>query len=194
MYNLGVDQENEKLLIDRVLQGEAGAVREFYSFYKIRVWQFIRKKTQSDLDAQEILQDTFLSAVESLPLFSGRSKVSTWLCGIAFHEVCDYYRKKRIKALVLSQMPILEQFLTDDANLEEQYDKQELSLAIENTLMKILPRYAHVLRKKYLEGWSVAEIADSLGESLKATETALYRARSAFAVAWEAEAVYEKRR
>jgi len=177
--------DKEKILIDRILSGDKTAVKDFYFNYKLQVWNFIRRKTQSDQDAQEIMQDTFLSAVESLPLFSGRSKVSTWLCGIAFHEVCDYYRKKRIKALLLSQAPILEQFLADERNVEDDWDKQELKLEIERILGLILPRYAHVLRMKYLEGWSVAEIAESLGETLKATETALYRARMAFAVAWE---------
>lgn len=119
---------DEQILIDRVIRGEKEAVNEFYFFYKPKLWSFIRRKAQSDQDAQEILQDTFLSAVESLPLFSGRSKVSTWLCSIAYHEISDYYRKKRIKALVLSQAPILEQFLTTDENLDEQMDYHELKL------------------------------------------------------------------
>lgn len=184
---------DEQELISKVMSGDKQAVKDFYFFYKPKIWNFIKNKAQSQEDAQEIMQDTFLSAIDSLPLFSGKSKVSTWLCSIAYHEISDYYRKKRIKALVLSQAPILEQFLVTDFDINEDFDKKELQLEIENTLSKLLPRYQHVLRQKYLQGLSVLEIASSLGESLKATETALYRARIAFATAWTATEFYEKR-
>lgn len=61
-------------------------------------------------------------------------------------------------------------------------------------MAKLLPRYADVLRKKYLHGLTVMEISQSLGESIKATETALYRARMAFADVWVGNEFYEPRR
>ncbi len=178
------DKQIEERLVGQLLEGKRGAAREFYKLYNGAVKAYVVKKAQSIEDAEEIVQDTFLAAMDSLALFSGRSRLYTWMIGIARHEISDYYRKKRIKSLVLSQFPVLEQVLADERTLEDEYDSHDLKLRVEEVLEQLIPRYARVLRMKYLEGWSVQEIADKLGESFKATETALFRARAAFALAW----------
>ncbi len=184
-WQMAFDKGKEDVLINDLLEGKAGSAREFYYLYGKAVKLFVMKKAQSEQDAEEIVQDVFLAALDSLALYSGRSRLYTWLVGIAIHEISDYYRKKRIKGLVLSQFPILEQILSDERTVEDEYDTHELKLKVEEVLGRLLPRYATVLRMKYLEGWSVNEMAEKLGESFKATETALFRARAAFAIEWK---------
>lgn len=182
---MSFDKQLEEKLIEALLAGKSGAAREFYKLYSGAVRAYVVKKTQSEEDGEEIVQDVFLAAMDSLALFSGKSRLFTWLVGIARHEIADYYRKKRIKGLLWSQFPVLEQILSDEKNVEDEYESHDLKLKVEETLERLIPRYARVLRMKYLEGWSVAEMADNLGESFKATETVLFRARNAFALAWK---------
>jgi len=76
------------------------------------------------------------------------------------------------------------QEILGDENWEEKYDRITIREQVKEVLERILPRYAMVLTMKYLEGWSVEDMAIELEESFKATETALFRARKAFAVEW----------
>lgn len=180
-----MNPREEQSLVEALLNGEQGAATRFYHAYRRRIWAFVQSRVQTNEDAEEIVQDVFLSALDSLALYSGRSKLFSWLCGIAVHEISDYYRKKQIKTLVLSNFPILESVLSDSNSVEERYADEEIRLQIELVLGRLLPRYAQLLRMKYLEGWPVSEIAVELDESLKAVETALFRARKAFAIEWQ---------
>ena len=50
-------------------------------------------------DAEEIVQETLVAASLSYPLFKGNSTFLTWLCGIANHEIADFYRRRKLKTL-----------------------------------------------------------------------------------------------
>lgn len=179
--------EEEKQLVEDLLQGRPGAAKRLYKVFHQPMRMFVMSKTQTLEDAEEIVQDVFLSAMDSLGIFSGKSRLLSWMYGIARHEICDYYRKKRLKTMVLSHFPIIEKLLHNGVSMEDHYAREEMRLKIELVLGRLLPRYARLLRMKYLEGWSVADMAHELDESLKAVETALLRARKAFAVEWERE-------
>ena len=175
--------EEEIYVVNGLLQGKSGAARQFYKCYYHQLKAYILYNSKCTEDAEEILQDTFISAIDSLELFSGRSKLITWLYAIARHEISDYYRKKRVKTLIISHMPILREIL-EDKQWRKQYDQLALRDQVNRVLNRINPRYAQVLKMKYLEGWPVKEMATELKESFKATETALFRAKKAFAIEW----------
>jgi RNA polymerase sigma-70 factor (ECF subfamily) len=180
-----MSERAEQALVERLLAGDNTAVREFYGAFERRVRRYVARRIDLEEDCEEIVQDVFWSAIESLGLYSGKGRLFFWLCGIARHEVADFYRKKRLKQVLWSQFPFLDEVLADEATVEDWYNYVELRQKIERVLRGLLPRYAQVLRMKYLEGWRVAEMAEELGETFKATETVLFRARKAFAVAWE---------
>lgn len=179
-----MELNSEQKIVNAVLEGRVGAARRFYTQFNKAVKYYVCTRVKSWEDTEEIVQEVFLSAIESMGLYSGRSKLITWLYGIARHEISDYYRKKRVKTLVMSHVPMLQGILGDE-NWEDKYNLITIREQVKEVMGKILPRYALVLRMKYLEGWSVGEIADKLNESFKATETALFRARKAFAIEWE---------
>lgn len=182
---LSLDEEAQ--LIQDLLHGKAGAAKRFYRAYHVVIRTYVMSKTQTLEDAEEIVQDVFLAAMDSLGIYAGKSRLLSWLYGIARHEISDYYRKKQLKTLVLSHFPLLERWLHDGGKMEDKYAHEEVKMKIEQVLARMLPRYARVLRMKYLEGWSVGDMAVELDESLKAVEMALLRARKAFAVEWESQ-------
>ncbi len=178
---ISFDTENQ--LIQSILHGEPKSARKFYRLYHRPLKLFIKQRTKCEEDAEEIVQDVFLSAIESLGMFSGRSKLITWLYGIARHEIADYYRKKRVKTLMLSHVPLIKEII-GDKDWRHKHEQIFLEEQVKQVLKRINPRYAQVLKMKYLEGWSVIDMAKELNESFKATETALFRARKAFALEW----------
>ena len=163
------------------------AVEVLYQRYSKRLLGFILTKVDDPKDAQEILQDTFLSALDSLPLFSGKSSFFTWLWGIAKHEIADFYRKRKIKTLLFSRLPILENLATQALGPEEELLEAEIKKQIKVVFRKLSEGYQKILRLKYIEGQRLIEIAQKLGISYKAAESRLNRARMAFRKIWATE-------
>lgn len=149
-----------------------------------RLKRHISFKVFDPYEAEEILQDTLLSANESYPFFKGKSSFFTWLCAIANHEIADFYRKKKIKTFLFSRLPWLEDLVSEALGPEQELLKNEFEQEVRSTLSGLCEGYREVLRLKYYQGLKVIEIAKSLNESTKAIESRLGRARKAFAKAF----------
>lgn len=146
--------------------------------------QFIAYRVFDKNEAEEIFQDTLISACEALLNFWGRSSFFSWLCGIAKHEISDFYRKKKIKTILFSRLPFLEKLADQALGPEEEAIEGELKRQVKRVLRNMSEGYRQVLRLKYMDGLSVGQIADRLGLTLKATESRLSRARLSFREAW----------
>lgn len=175
----------EKVLIEGILRGEESQLRRFYEIYYRPILSFIRKRINNEEDVEEVLQDTLLGALDSFRDFSFRSSLFTFLCSIASHKVIDYYRRKKIKNIVFSKIPNVEEILGSLVGPEEVLDHEMLKTKIKNTLSRLSPMYQKIIDLKYIQGYSVEEIAQKLSLSFKSTESHLFRARKAFVIAFE---------
>lgn len=166
-------------MIQMILKGNQTAVTGFYRRFQPKLTAFIAKKVDGRV-VEEILQDTFISALQSLPLFKGKSSLESWLFSIAKHEICDYYRKKKIKEVVFSKLPFLEKLISRALSPETAYEEKELKEKIRHCFGRLSEGKHRILRLRYVEGWSVGEIAAKLKISYKSCESRLSRARLAF--------------
>ncbi|MBN1263427.1 MAG: sigma-70 family RNA polymerase sigma factor [Candidatus Pacebacteria bacterium] len=167
-------------VIQKAIFGDKTAQGEIFKGYRKRVLNFILQRVENLEDGEEILQETFISVFEALPFYSARSTLLTWICGIARHEVADFYRKKKIKTVVFSFFPGLEGFVSRALSPEGILEQKEAREKIKKILALLAEGYEQVLRLKYIEGFSVAQIAQELDETQKAIESRLTRAREAF--------------
>ena len=170
----------DKELVAQVLTGNKKATRKFYKAYERRLLNFILRKVSNRKDAEEILQDTFVSAFDSLPLFSHRASLFTWLCAIARHEIIDFYRKKKLKTIIFSRLPFLKKIVDRALGPELTLQEKEMKQKIFNTFKNLSEGYSQILRLKYIEGLTIAQIAFKLGKTVKAVESKLFRARLSF--------------
>ena len=179
---------NEEL-IKKVIAGNQEAVKKLYRKFQPRLLNFILQKVKRHEDAEEILQETMISTIDSLPLFRGNASLYTFLCSIAKHEIADFYRKKRIKAFLFSRFPQLEDFVKNIASQtlspERALEEKELKREVIKTLRSLSEGHSQILRLKYIDGLSYREIASKLKKSVKAIESKLARARQAFAQVWQ---------
>lgn len=175
---------NDRVLVRRLVAGEERALRAFVKEFEPRLMRFVVKKMREE-DAQEVVQDTLVAALEALPLFGGRAALFSWLCGIARHEIADFYRKKRLKTLVFSRFEGLEQLVTETLGPEARLDRKELRGRIRAAMVRLSRIQRRLLKLKYVEGKSVREMAGELNISFKAAESGLFRARRAFALVFE---------
>jgi RNA polymerase sigma-70 factor (ECF subfamily) len=86
---------DESALVARAREGDAQAFNELVSRYERKIFRLARHITQSDEDAEDVLQETFLKAFEHLPDFQGQSKFYTWIVRIAVNEALMKLRKRK---------------------------------------------------------------------------------------------------
>jgi len=167
-------------LVSRILRRENRALHVFYQTYTPKLLSFIRGKVENPHDAEEIFQDTLLAFLEALRDFHGNCKISTFLFSIGKYKIIDYYRRKKLRHLVFSQAPYLEDLVSPLLNPEEEFDAKVLKDKLKKVFSLILPTYKMVLQLKYIEDVSVSGIAGRFQWTLKKTESLLFRARKAF--------------
>jgi RNA polymerase sigma factor (sigma-70 family) len=170
------DQE----IITKILSRDRRTLSLFYRRYAPKLSRFIAGKVANQGDAEEVLQDTLYAFLEAIRDFHGQSTVQTFLFSICQHKVVDYYRKKKLKHAVFSQMPQLEAIISPLISPEEQLDATLVKEKIHSVLGRLLPRHRQILLLKYLDGLSVEEIAIHLAMTFKSAESQLFRARKSF--------------
>jgi len=174
-------------IIREVLSGKRGAATKFYRRLAPTVRRYLGVKLARREDVEEITQDVFLSALDSLPLYRGEAGIKTWMLAIARHEVADYYRKRYVRRAVERTAPLLEELGVEINTPEFELKKQKMRKRFMQAYKKLSQQHQDVLSYKFELGMSVKEIAEKMKLSFKATESMLYRARQAFRVAYETQ-------
>lgn len=172
-------------LIDRIISGDNDAILTFYKRYSPVLMRYLKHKLPRLEDAEEVLNDIFLDAIDHLPLFQKKSDIKTWLFAIAHNKIVDFYRKRKIKSILLSQIPYLE-IIADEINQPEfRFEKEKIKERIEATFLKLSQTYCEILRLRYERRFTVKQLAVHFNLSFKATESLLFRARKQFQVVYE---------
>ena len=152
------------------------------SLHSDAVYSYVRHRLLPRTDlVDDLVQDVFLAAWESLPSFRADSPVRSWLLGIARHRVEDYYRSRLRDPL--PQEDEAEE-LAVELRLEEALDHQELCRKTREVLKSLPEIYSIVLLWRYWERRSAREMAAETGRSEKAIERILARARGLFKKRW----------
>jgi RNA polymerase sigma-70 factor (ECF subfamily) len=174
-----------KPLVQRIISGDSQAVTEFYKDYSPRIFNYLVKRLPREEDAQEVLNDVFLDAIDSISLLKKSENLQAWVFRIAHHKTVDYYRKRKIKALLLSQVPYLEIVASEMHQPEFQFEKNKIRDKIESAFLSLPDLYRKVLQLHYEDRIPIKQIALMLKLSFKATESLLFRARQSFKLAYE---------
>lgn len=175
----------DQAAIDQVLNGDYDAFEELVEKYQGRVYRHLRKMVKDKQQAEDLLQETFLSAYKGLKGFSGSSSFSTWLFRIATNAALMFLRKKRPESVEYddqigstgdrSMMNVSPEFvMTPLEVLLSREGKEIIEQAIDG--LPILYRTVIVLRD--VEGFSLKEVADIMDTSVAAVKSRLHRARN----------------
>jgi RNA polymerase sigma-70 factor (ECF subfamily) len=85
----------EKAWVNRILQGDKAAGERLVTENYRRVYGLLRSLTGHREAAEDLTQQTFTKAWQGLASFRGESRLSTWLCRIAYHEYAHWRRDRR---------------------------------------------------------------------------------------------------
>ncbi len=180
--------EEEKELVAMMLAGENDAFERVVRAYGGRMMAVAFRFLRHEQDAQDAVQDAFLSAFKSIKKFQQASRLSTWLHRIVVNAALMKLRTKRRKP----ERPIedlLPRFHEDghQNNPSEQWAvtfdtavrDRELRAMVRKSINELPDSYRTVLMLRDIEQFTTAETADMLEMTENAVKTRLHRARQA---------------
>jgi RNA polymerase sigma-70 factor (ECF subfamily) len=170
--------------IKRILSGDSHAAVEFYRSCSPKILSYLSRKLPRYEDAQELTNDVFLDAIDSLSMLKKKDCVMAWLYRIAHNKTVDFYRRRKIKSVLLSQIPFLQIVANEINNPEFQFEKDKIRNSIEAVLYGLSAKYRKILTLRYEEKIPVKELAQIFNLSFKATESLIFRARQSFKLAY----------
>ena len=183
-------QADDATLVNAVLRKDRKATAEFVALHADAVHSYVRQRLipRGDL-VDDLVQEVFLAAWESLSRFRGESSLRSWLLGIARHKVEDYYRARLRdpEALPDGEEGSAAESLLVEAQLDEFLDRERLHARTRQVLETLPEKYGLVLLWRYWEKRSALEMAEKTGKTEKAIERLLARAREQFRRKWNCE-------
>jgi RNA polymerase sigma-70 factor (ECF subfamily) len=182
-------ERQDKSLVERMLKGDESAFEEFFTMFASGLYRFVLPRVnKNEDDAEEIVQITLCKAISKLKTYRGEASLFTWLCTFCRHEISAYYKRNHIADAnpqlhedvpdIRAALESLKSAAVDDPI--EASRKKELARMV-HVALDCLPRhYGDALEWKYIDGFSISEIASKLGVTDRAVESILARARAAF--------------
>jgi RNA polymerase sigma-70 factor (ECF subfamily) len=162
-------------------RGETAAFDRLYRAYAGRILRTVRRITRNDEDAEDAVQEAFLSAFRHIQTFDGRSAFSTWLTRIGINSALMMLRKKRKSHEVAqdSESGSTWEAMDSAPDPEQQYAEQERLKRVRDAIAGLRPSIRRALEIHTLQGRSVEEMASEMGISVCAAKGRLFHARAA---------------
>jgi RNA polymerase sigma-70 factor (ECF subfamily) len=177
-------EQSDDQLVQAAQAGDRRALEALLDRHQRSVWRFGMKLCANPDDAQDVLQETLLAAVRTLPAFRGESAVSTWLYTIARSFCLKKQRQSKFAPEAMESLdagPVSEARAVPDQERgpEELVAGKQLGAVLEEAIDALAPAYREVLLLRDVEGLSAPETASVLGLSVEAVKSRLHRARMA---------------
>ncbi|HEX9726996.1 MAG TPA: sigma-70 family RNA polymerase sigma factor [Gemmatimonadales bacterium] len=164
-------ETSDRGLADRVLRdGDEGAFRALYSRHTPYLYQFaLRTLGGNEPEAEDVIQEAWIRAVEKLDSFRWEAELRSWLAGIVLNLCRGLFRRKDRQWLEIDESALGS---PRTARLDERMD-------LEQALHLLPDGYRTVLVLHDLEGYTHEEIGQALGTTAGTSKSQLSRARRA---------------
>lgn len=194
---LPIAQMSDEGLVARARAKDEAAFEELVSRYEDKLYRLAMRFVRNETDAQEILQDAFLSAWRNLPTFEGRAQFGSWMYRVTVNAALMLLRSRNRHPEVT--VDDVEPNALNDAVAESgqrlrgssdwslRADDQLQSAQMRKHIQESVDALPDGLRTVFLlrdvEELSTEDTAEMLGLSIPAVKTRLHRARLALRVA-----------
>ena len=181
---------SEKELVRRAQAGDFAAFTDLINAHKNKIYGLVRKLTGNQEDTEDIVQETFLRAIDKIDQFRGESSFGTWLYTIALNMTRAQYAKSRQAELrpIEDYVPnrnfgpengAVDRDLFDWKDPHQILEESQLREFIQKALTELPYKYREAFILRYYQEMSVKEVAKAIKESEAATKSRILRARLA---------------
>lgn len=151
-------------------------MEEIYKEYSEKLYNYLFSLSKDENIAEDLLQETFYSAVKNINKFRNESSISTWLYKIAKNKWLDYYKKSQ----KLDEIHIDEKItsILSNSNLEDEYLQSNNIINICRKIHNMDDTSKEVLYLRIFANFSFKEIATILGKTEEHTRIIFFRAKN----------------
>lgn len=176
-------QEDRKLVAD-AKKGESYAFERLLKKYRKSVYYMLLKMVKNADDAEDLTQEAFAKAFNSIEKFDSKFAFSTWLFRIATNNCIDFIRKKRVQTVSIDQpvegddgssmrFDVKDENLDPNESMLKKQRKRYLRMAID----RLPEKYRVLVELRYFQELSYEEVANELQIPLGTVKAQLFRAR-----------------
>ena len=171
---------SDEEVVKRVCAGDNALFELLLRRYNQRVYRVSRSVLHDDAEAEEVAQEIWVRVYTHLSQFAGRSRFSTWLTRIAYHQAWAHAkRRKRFQSAdVEAHRPRRESRPPAGADPERDFSRRELRSVLESAVDTLPLAYRTVFMLREVEEMSTEETAAALQLTPSAVKVRLHRARA----------------
>ncbi len=164
--------EPETRLVARIAAGELPAFESLYRLYHPRLTRFLDRMTRRPGMVEELLDDTMLVVWRRAASYNGRSKVSTWVFGIAYRKALKALRQLDEAVEASGDEP-----LSPDDEPERHVGRRQVHALLMRALDGLSAEHRAVVDLTYFHGMGYREIAEVVECPVDTVKTRMFHAR-----------------
>lgn len=172
----GLEEPELRQLLGRIAASDQAAMATFYRHAESRVHRFALSRLNDSFAAADILNETMIEVWRHAGRFQGRSKVMTWVLGIANHKVIDLIRKANREPIAEPDESLPD---TDSPTPEASAGLASERERIRNCLATLSEKHRTALHLAFFEDMAYGEIAEIVGCPEGTVKTRVFHAKEA---------------
>jgi RNA polymerase sigma-70 factor (ECF subfamily) len=167
----------DRALLAAIAVGDQHAFEKLYRRYRTRVYDYISSIVRQRTIAEDLLAETMIVLWQQARRFPGRSRVSTWIFGIARHKALDALRSQSRRPICISRDP--DSLPQAASTPDESAVAEELVVFIRRALQLLTREHHEALRLAYYEEMRYPEIALLMDVPANTVKSRVYYAKQA---------------
>ncbi len=174
----------QELSLPLLRSGDRTEIARLVDAHSTNIYRLALKMLANPQDAEDVLQNTFLKAIQALSKFEGRSSLSTWLYRIAVNEALMMMRRRKPEIQLASKVEddddsefLLTQFSDWCCLPESDLMSSEAQSYLDNAIQQLSEKLRIVFVLRDIEKLSIRETSETLGLTETTVKTRLLRAR-----------------
>jgi RNA polymerase sigma-70 factor (ECF subfamily) len=175
------EELSDEEVVARVRAGDVALFELLMRRHNQRLFRAVRGVLRDESEAEDVMQQAYVSAYTHLDQFAAEARFSTWLLRIGINEALARLRQRRRHLYPLPIEEDSDQETSMDSPVPTPEDRaahRELAGLLENTIDELPPHYREVFMLRLVEGMDTAETAAVLDLSEEAVKQRLHRARA----------------
>lgn len=169
-------KETELELVERCRRGELGAFEALYRQHAGRLFSLAVRMLGNPADAEDLLQEIFLSAHRKLESFRGESALGTWLYRLAMNQILDHVRSRAARTGQLTD-GLDDATLLADASGHRLADRAITRIDLERALAELPDGCRAAFLLHDVEGLEHREVSEVLGIAEGTSKSQVHKAR-----------------
>jgi len=167
-----IEKLTDEQLADYIRTKDQEAYREIMKRYQDKLLRYAHYLTHDEMEAADVVQNSFIKAFVNLNGFNTKRKFSSWMYRIVHNEAMSAFAKHKHEVPMLEDMDF-----ESEENIETNFSREELRTMVNKCLFQMPSLYAEPLSLFFLEDKSYQEISDILRIPMSTVGTRISRAK-----------------